>query len=707
MAIISYQHHNLSPEVAVSLSEINQYSLRAKAMLTALGDYWTNYYRNLDPIAVATTGSVAAISKEYTHLLDIVKSSNIFDIPIQQSDQFELLVFDYKDVQQGDGYFFVPLSDIVDTKYLTTSLFESRVVLEKGVHYDVIQGEGYKFYVDLFGDKNITDYAYTIGEDSEKHLLMWACDIAFTSTIIYERYGKFLYKKSIDSEKYKWVTEGLMRFYENAKSVQCIQDILNIIYGIPYTRYKDEVVEDIYYVDSNLKPITGLTEEPYICIKTDKAYYYTYAFSDVKYEKGDVVPQFSLLADFNIVEDYISHPKWWEDCAFPVTLTDDVELTPDEQNELMDKVLKYNTVHINLGVSIDSYQTYLSQVQEIFKIIESGFPVYLYPLVDTFVRSRFIDKVDFDDLFNITRVMMGFTSVYDWGQFINFDGKITYYGEPTYTHGRDSECNEIYFNGEYTYNGEAKHKCKDFNIAHFNGDLTYDTDYKYRHNNDRETLTITKISTRWVDTYVRNVRTYTKPVTYNGKHVGDGSITFGSVEVVSDDEFFNFTVKCNSFQDKFLEYAEEVKTKLNLNLKDSVPELRFDGTAFYNGTATCSQGEDFTVNSSLSFTTKYNWEGQPVVTPLLYNGEELPTGYANFDGTVTTYRNEISTMKVKVKPWTDKVNIRERLRPTLNARFSDTLNSLVFDGTAFYNGEASYVAPAIDESFVLKIIPAI
>ncbi len=149
MTISKYKEHKVNPEVAVSLANISQYSLRAKAMLTALGDYWTNYYRNLDPIAVATTGSVASISKEYTRLLDMVRSSNILDVPVQQSAQFDLLVIDNADVETvyaADGttvhHYFVPLADVVDTRFLTTSLFESRVVLEKGVHYDVVQGKG-------------------------------------------------------------------------------------------------------------------------------------------------------------------------------------------------------------------------------------------------------------------------------------------------------------------------------------------------------------------------------------------------------------------------------------------------------------------------------------------------------------------------------------------------------------------------------------
>lgn len=100
MPIFPYREREVSPEAAKALSDINQYSLSAKAMLTALGDYWTNYYRNLEPIAAAATGAVTALSKEYTRILDLVRSSNILDIPLRQSEQFQLLVVHSGDMRE-------------------------------------------------------------------------------------------------------------------------------------------------------------------------------------------------------------------------------------------------------------------------------------------------------------------------------------------------------------------------------------------------------------------------------------------------------------------------------------------------------------------------------------------------------------------------------------------------------------------------------
>ena len=44
-----------------------------------------------------------------------------------------------------------------------------------------------------------------------------------------------------------------MRFYANAKTTKSISDVLNIMYGVPYTRYRDETIVDCYYVNADLE----------------------------------------------------------------------------------------------------------------------------------------------------------------------------------------------------------------------------------------------------------------------------------------------------------------------------------------------------------------------------------------------------------------------------------------------------------------------
>ena len=599
MAVFPYKPEQLSPDSQARLSDIASYGMQTRAMLSALGDYWTAYYRDTGPIAAGMTGAVTAFSREYTHILDMVRASNILDVPITDSDQFELIVIsseDFVPVYAEDGvavdHYFVAIPGIVNTEFLTSSLFESRVVLEQGKHFEVVREQGCKFYVDIFNDPGITGYTYGIDDVSSKQVLLWACDIAFSSMTIYNRYGRFLYRKCVDGEQYKWLVSALMLFYENAKTTKRIQNVLNIMYGVPYTRYNNEVIQEIYYVDKNLQRLTEDTEEPYRCIQTDRAKYYTYAFSDLLVKEGDVVPQFSLLASFNKVEDYIDTPDWWVDAAFADKLVAGAsDLTLEEKNELMDKVLKYNTVHINIGVSFDTYQTYLQQIDEFFKIIESGFPVYLYPVVDSIFKAVFIDKVDIEEELRIVRLMLRMSTVYDWGNHAKFDGNHVYYMQPSHDHGYGLQPSVARFDGsgEYTvkdYLTAVYPDARRFNAAH-----GYDTDWKFSHANSNEILNITSLGLRSVDEYPWGTSEHLgiyRARKYSGGFVADGSYSFGYADERLDNESMDIRVVAAPLEDVFDSPKEDSGMPLRVGTHfsdrfDSDTGFLFSGEHTYSG----------------------------------------------------------------------------------------------------------------------------
>lgn len=614
MAIFEYKAEGIAPDSQARLADINEYGLQTRAMLAALGDYWTAYYRDTGPIQAAMTGAMAAFSREYTHLLDMVRASNILDIPITDADQFELLLIDKNDFQPvyaEDGsidHFFVAMPGLRNTEFLTTSLFESQVVLERGRHFEVIRDKGFQFYVDLFEDENITGYAYEIDNEHVRQILLWACDIALTSTVIYNRYGRFLYRKSADSEQYKWLVSALMLFYENAKSTRGIENVLNIMYGVPYTRYKDEVVTAIYYVDKNLEPLTETTEEPYICIETDKAKYYTYTFSTLNYSIGDVVPQFSLLSSFNKVEDYIDTPNWWENAAFADDLIAGAsDLTVEQKNEIMDKVLKYNTVHINIGVSFDTYQTYLQQVEEFFKIIESGFPVYLYPVVDSIFKAVFIDKVDIEEEFRILKALLRLESYYDWGEYAKFDGKHHYYMEPEHDHGKEHLPQVTRFDGSGGYSLKDMLQGMYPDAPRFNGPHAYNTGWKLSHDHSNEYMIINKLGTRMEDNYPWGTSELLQHYTaqkYNNVLLADGSHTFGYGMEMLDSERLDIRVQLEPFADTYPEITDDASTNVTLVLSmnespASEDDFRFSGNKTYSGFIAVAEkylSEDFSIS---------------------------------------------------------------------------------------------------------------
>lgn len=542
MAIIPYKAEGISPDVATHLLEISDHSLQARSMLTALGDYWTAYYRDLVPVSLAASGSMAAVSKEYTRLLDLVRASNILDVPITDASQFELLVIDAADLRTvytdeyrvGVACYEVDFPGVVDTAFLSTSLFEAPVVLERGRHFDVIPGKGYRFYVDLFGDRGIADYSYELDISGRKKILLWACDLALSSTVIYNRYGRFLYRKSNDGEQYKWFVSALMRFYANAKTTKSISDVLNIMYGVPYTRYRDETIVDSYYVNADLE--RGIIDEaPYICIETDKSKYYTYAFSKLTAKPGDTVPQFTLLATFNEVLDYVNAPGWWEHSIFPDALLDgNSGLGHEQKMELMDKVLKYNTVYVKIGVSFETYQTYLRQVREFHKIIESGFPVYLYPLVEPLFRAVFVDTEKAADGDNDMNADMVMASAYDYGHARRFDGVYHYYMDPHMAHGRDAVAVPIRFDGGQSYTcapeKQLRHQETITGAAFLNGTIPYDTGWDLSHDNTSDILEILARHRTIEDTYSWDTSPYLDRyvvLTYSGMTHADGTYRFG------------------------------------------------------------------------------------------------------------------------------------------------------------------------------------
>ncbi|MGN1038206.1 MAG: hypothetical protein ACI4P0_02280, partial [Mailhella sp.] len=186
MALQTYtMQQNYLHELGAVFLEMSERTASMQSMLTALGDYWQNYYRSLPALKQAVSGFVSAVSTEYAKMLDFVLSADIIDIPDESRGQFDMLYFDMLDfipmVKTAGGGFapftkngeavhiyeaqsseidaiFVPFKDVKAIPYISTSLFESSVVLVEGVHYHVEEGEGIYFFVHIFSDTAIVPY---------------------------------------------------------------------------------------------------------------------------------------------------------------------------------------------------------------------------------------------------------------------------------------------------------------------------------------------------------------------------------------------------------------------------------------------------------------------------------------------------------------------------------------------------------------------
>lgn len=483
-----------SPAVDAQLASLAQQTMSTRGMLTMLGDYWVDYYRDTPTLAQAHSGFVAAAGRQMTRLLETIKSGNILDLPVEQGLAFDLLIFNRSDFteiknQQGEtDSYFVSLEgcDINNIEFLTVSLFESPVILQKGLHYRITD-KGIYFYVDIFNDPSITTYEYQMSDDAQQSVLLWGCSIALNSYYIYQRYGRFLYRKAVDSYQYRWTVTSLMRYYTGAKTPSNIRDILDILFGIPYARYDGEVIKDITWVNEDLTPWTEHErhdEAPYVRITTDRGTYYSYGLSTVKYKVGDAVPKNELFCSFCDVLDYINSPEWWKTASmgFPDYLFSDQDsaenMSDSEKYDIMDKVLKYNTVYTQVNITFESYDLYKQILEDLYSIIRTGFPVYLNPYVEVIFRMLFLDDFNltetaWDDL--LVKMHLVFSDPFC--PFLQYDGEIFHDGKHCYglwNHDGNRMLDRLLLNiklsamrdkwgfnkiydGRFRYNGEIDH----------------------------------------------------------------------------------------------------------------------------------------------------------------------------------------------------------------------------------------------------------
>lgn len=450
MAFIEYRDHEERPSYCTSLKALADYSVATRGILSMLGDYWTSYYRDTEAMSLAASGAIASAGREINELLSFALAGNISDAPAVFGRQFELLAFRRSDIDENG---FISIPELQDVEYLCSELFEPKVVLVKNKHFTVQPGEGITFLVDIFNDPAIMPYEY---QTAEKTALFWASPVILETQYIFERFGRFLYKRAADGNRYKWYVASLMRYYTHAKTAFNISTVMDVLYGIPYTRYANEVIQSVTFADSELNdwPNAETTgEAPYLRVVTDKNTYYTFAFSKLRYNVGDTVPQFSTLSSLTDVIDYINHPKWWLDSSigYPDGLFSAeaaATLTEEQKSELLDKVLKYNTVYIRLNITYENFELYRLLVNQLFEIIKSGFPVYLYPFVEVAFGTVFVDDYHmYERIIEMFRALVRYTTSDTWNWWWKrYDAGLTY--------GADDETGEWkeLTEGWYCYN---------------------------------------------------------------------------------------------------------------------------------------------------------------------------------------------------------------------------------------------------------------
>lgn len=593
MAVQSYTRaEGFDTPLGVRLAGLKEYSGQTKAMLTALGDYWTAYYRDLEPLSHAATGSVVAVSAEYTRLLDYVLASNVLDVPIRTPLHADLLLFDEKDVlpvHDAAGnldHYRVDGTGLADFSFLSSCLFESEVILERDRHFAVSVDGTLRLHVDLFNDPGIVPYVYRIPGATRRKILLWATDVALNGTLIYERFGRFLYRRARDSEQYKWLITALLHFYTNEKSARKIENVLNILYGVPYARYVGETVTALYHVDQALHPLANQAEAAFIAIETDKTTYYTYAFSRPRVEVGQTLTQFELLSSMHTVDDYLTDPGWWERAGFPDHLLadDSHTLTTEQKREVLGKILKYNLMYITLRVSHATWATYVSQIKEIQRIIGSGLPCYLTTLLNTVFRAAFADTVDVKDDLRILHALLGLITRYPWRNPYHYDGACAYNMLADPDHGSAGVENQADYDGEAAYDHHERHQPGVENVPPYDGAEDYLPEWRMRHGWEQDVLRILRCGLKSGDAWPWGEAVAPdrlRQPCYDGAFPMSGDLLFGpSLGALPE---FSLSLRARAFSDRAAvrdDPSAGVAVRL-ASFRDAAP--CFSGAARYDG----------------------------------------------------------------------------------------------------------------------------
>ena len=560
MAFLDYDKSSVEPGLSAVFEQLYFQSVQTGAVMTGLSSYWNEKYANSnaevtgltgrEAIAQASAGYMSALSGARTRLLETILRANINDAPVNERQPLELLSFAENDceINESAGTITFTGTGVQDIEYLTSQLFESDVVLVRGTHFTVDAASGtVTFLVDIFNDGDIFDNTFRVGVYPNRQVLLWGWNVTVSSTHLYDRYGRFLYGRQPDSMHYKWMVTALMYYYANQKSLTDMEAVLNILYGAAFALHDGEVVQSIETVGDD-------NESDYsVKITTDEREYISHGFAEPQVKVGDTLKQYQLLTKMNTVDDWItleanperfitgdtsgmSHEelvhKAYEYWHVPSELTDG-EVPVDTAVALMENVLKYNMLFIRVTVSLLTYNSFLAQEAEIRKLVQSGIPVYLFPLLTVQIVDRMFDKVDSDDEF-------AFVDTYGiedhaFTEDNLYNGERMYNGDACLYHGKDSLPHRVYYDGEHSYNDQRVHSWWWSPEQHYDGTYNYGVCFNSFHNGGRDIFRMDTIGFTMEDKFEFSdaSKDFSTPIFYDGRYVHEGGgLRYGNSAVV-------------------------------------------------------------------------------------------------------------------------------------------------------------------------------
>ena len=367
------------------------------------------------------------LGEQYFNVLQQVLSSSIVDTPVNYTKQFELFAFNssdavyvYSDEADPSTLLYIEFNyaGLEDVQFLSSGLFNSSVILDADNYFEVVDGT-IRFYIDIFQDATVLANAYAyetqqLPDSTIETVLLWASSITVTETYLYDRYGRYLYTKQVNSESYKAILTALQFFFTSTKSIKNIENVINILFNLPFSRTNGEVVESIETLDSSGQPTEDVldynanatADSPdemkgfgwYQRVITTDNTYFVPLFADLVVAVGDTLEKYQLLCRLNRAYDYITDPDWSADAKFPFELVDELEdysvlSTPPEYEpyrpQKADGSVFYTGQYFYTGV-FSEYNGIDPFLGTRSKVDGTEFEQTLYGLVDTVMKYNLL-----------------------------------------------------------------------------------------------------------------------------------------------------------------------------------------------------------------------------------------------------------------------------------------------------------------------------
>jgi hypothetical protein len=428
---ISFKNHYVLPDylsdgINSDLISVQDQSYFGNSLLSILGSFWELQYKDTDTLHSLSGSVTPLLGEQYFSILHQVLSSSIVDTPVNYTKQFELFAFNSDDAEYVYSdtdptellYIEFQYSGLQGVQFLSSGLFNSPVILDACNYFEVVDGV-LRLYLDIFEDTIVRDnaYAYETQQLPDKTIIvvfLWASSVTVTETYLYDRYGRYLYTPENNSDSYLAVLTALQYFFTNTKTVKNIENVLNILFKLPFCRNGGETVVTIDTLNANGKVVEGAIDYDanaaadtqadihgigwYYRITTDRNIYFAPLYAELLVSVGDQLAPYQLISRLNRAYDYISSPDWYADVRFPFELVhslDDYSVieTPDEFEAYRPQFFRgtayYDGAYYHTGVFAE-YNGINPFLGTRSKIDGTEFEQHLYGLMDAVLKYNLL-----------------------------------------------------------------------------------------------------------------------------------------------------------------------------------------------------------------------------------------------------------------------------------------------------------------------------